>query len=168
MSIKSLLVSGTMSTDVKKQTADQNIMGACKIMHDHKIGCVVIVELEDPDMKPVGIITERDIVRILGELEPWLNRMPLRTFMSRPVITIEPTASLKKAMDKMNSHNIRRLIVVDNDAKMIGIITEKDIFREMAKNGGLLADFLSTNYSLEHKEIHERFADFISDLLPKF
>jgi signal-transduction protein with cAMP-binding, CBS, and nucleotidyltransferase domain len=68
----------------------------------------------------------------------------------------------------MNSHNIRRLIVVDNDAKMIGIITEKDIFREMAKNGGLLADFLSTNYSLEHKEIHERFADFISDLLPKF
>jgi len=46
-----------MNKDVKKITADQNIMGACKIMHDNQIGSVVIIELEDPNMKPVGIIT---------------------------------------------------------------------------------------------------------------
>jgi predicted transcriptional regulator len=99
----------------------------------------------------VGIITETDIVRVLGKLEPWLNRMPLRTYMRKAVITIEPTASLKKAMDKMYFHNIRRLIVVDSDAKMMGIITEKDIFRKLATNGGLLADYLGINYSPEDK-----------------
>jgi CBS domain-containing protein len=46
-----------MKADVKKITVDQNVMAACKIMHDHQIGSVVIVELEDPSMKPVGIIT---------------------------------------------------------------------------------------------------------------
>jgi signal-transduction protein with cAMP-binding, CBS, and nucleotidyltransferase domain len=106
-------------------------------------------------------------VRVLGKLEPWLNRMPLRTYMRKAVITIEPTASLKKAMDKMYFHNIRRLIVVDSDAKMIGIITEKAIFRKLATNGGLLADYLGINYSPEHKEIHERFADFMSDRFRK-
>ena len=167
MSMDSLLVSDTMSTDVKKVTAEQNMMAACKIMHDYKIGCVVIVELGDAGMKPVGIITERDIVRILGELEPWLNEMPLRNMMSKPVITIEPTASLKKAMDKMNTNNIRRLIVADSDNRMIGIITEKDIFRQIAKSGDLVANLLGTNYPPEHKEIYERFEDFMSDLLPK-
>jgi CBS domain-containing protein len=58
MSLDSLLVSGAMSKDVKKLTAEQNIMGACKIMGEHKIGCVVIVEVGDADMKPIGIITE--------------------------------------------------------------------------------------------------------------
>ncbi len=167
MSLDSLLVSGVMSTDVKKLTTDQNIMGTCKIMHDHKIGCVVIVELEGSHMKPVGIITERDIVRVLGELERWPNDMPLRMIMSKPVITIEPTASLKTAMDKMNSNNIRRLIVVDSDNRMIGIITEKDIFRQIAKSGDLVAHILGTDYPPEHKEIYERFGDFMSDLLPK-
>jgi CBS domain-containing protein len=156
-----------MSTNVKKQTDDQNIMGACKIMHDYKIGCVVIVELEDPDSKPVGIITERDIVRILGELKPWLFRTPLRELMSKPIITIQSKASLREAIDMMNSHDVRRLIVVDNDSKMTGIITEKDIFKEIAKNRAVIADFLGTDYPAEHREVYERFADCMLDLLPR-
>lgn len=168
MSLDSLLVSGTMSTDVKKQTDDQNIMGACKIMHDNDIGSVIIVSLEDPAMKPIGIITERDIVRILGKLEPWQNRMPLRTIMSKPVITIEPTASLAEAMDKMNSNNIRRLVVVDGENKMIGIITEKDIFKQFAKNPALMEQIFGNKLLKKHKEVYEKFADSLSDILPKF
>lgn len=167
MSLNSLLVSGTMSTDVKRQTDDQNIMGACKVMHDNEIGCVVIVSLGDPEMKPLGIITERDIVRILGKLEPWLYRMPLRTMMSKPVITIEATASLKEAMDKMDSNNIRRLVVVDNQNKMIGIMTEKDIFKEIARNLELMTQFFGDKYPKQQKEVYERFAHCMLDLLAK-
>jgi CBS domain-containing protein len=167
MSLDSLLVSGTMSTDVKKQTDDQNIMGACKIMHDNNIGSVIIVGLEDPEMNPIGIITERDIVRILGKLEPWQNRMPLRTIMSKPVITIESTASLAEAMDKMNSYNIRRLVVVNDENKMIGIITEKDIFKEFAKNPALMKQIFGNKFLKKHKDLYEKFADSLSDILPK-
>jgi CBS domain-containing protein len=149
-----------MNVDVKKITADQNITGACKIMHDNQIGSVVIVELEDPKLKPVGIITERDIVRILGELKPWLSRLPLRELMSKPVITIESKASLKDAADTMKSHNVRRLIVVDAANNMVGIISEKDIFKEMAKNRELVTEFLGDRLPPEGIKLFEKFADF--------
>jgi CBS domain-containing protein len=132
-------------------------------MHDHQIGSVVIVELEDPSMKPVGIITERDIVRILGELKPWLSRIPLRELMSKPVITIESKASLRDAADTMNSHNIRRLIVVDAANNMLGIISEKDIFREIAKNRELVAEFFGDRLPAKGKKLFEKFADFNLD-----
>ena len=44
------------------------------------------------------------------------------------MVTIEPTSSVKEAMQIMNNSNIRRLVVVDKDQKMVGIITLKDIF----------------------------------------
>ncbi len=160
MTMESFSVSSIMNADVKKITADQNIVGACKIMHDHQIGSVVIVELEDPSMKPVGIITERDIVRILGELKPWLSRMPLREFMSKPVITIESKASLRDASDTMNSHNVRRLVVVDAANNMVGIISEKDIFRKIAKNRELVAEFFGDRLPAEGKKLFEKVADF--------
>jgi CBS domain-containing protein len=167
MNIDSLLVSGTMIADVKKQTDDQNIMSVCKVMHDNDIGSVIIIGLGDPDMKPIGIITERDIVRIIGKLEPWQFRKPLRTIMSKPVITIQSTASLEDAIEKMNSENIRRLVVVNSDNKMIGIITEKDIFREFAKNPLHMKQIFGNKILKKHKDVYEKFADSLSDILPK-
>ena len=87
MSLDSTIVSGVMNTNVKTDTEEQNIMSACKIMHDNNIGCFVLVTLEDRE-KPVGIFTERDVVRVFGKLSPWLYRVPLRDLMSRPVVTI--------------------------------------------------------------------------------
>jgi len=67
----------------------------------------------------------------------------------------------------MNSNNIRRLVVVDANNKLVGIITEKDIFRQIAKNASMVTDFPGENYPLEHREVYERFTDHIFDLLPK-
>lgn len=167
MNTDSLLVSATMITDVKKQTDDQNIMGACKVMHDNDIGSVIIVGLGDSEMKPLGIITERDIVRIIGKLEPWQFRKPLRTIMSKPVITIEPAASLVEAIEKMNSKNIRRLVVVNPDNKMIGIITEKDIFKVFAKNPLIMKQIFGNKILKKCPDVYEKFADSLSDILPK-
>jgi len=57
-----------MNEGVKTETESQNIMAACKVMHDNDIGCVVVVKIQNKEKIPVGIITERDIVRILGEM----------------------------------------------------------------------------------------------------
>ncbi len=67
----------------------------------------------------------------------------------------------------MNTKKIRRLVAVYRNNKMTGILTQKDIFRQIAKSGGLIADLLGTDYPPEHKEIYDRFGDFMSDLLPK-
>ena len=69
MTIESISISSVMNPDVITGTKDQNIMNACKIMRDNNIGCIIIIELGNKD-KPIGIITERDVVDTLAGLDP--------------------------------------------------------------------------------------------------
>lgn len=165
MSLDSLMVSSIMTHIVKTETEDQNILAACKVMNDNNIGCVIIVKVENKKL-PVGIITERDILRILGKLTVDL-RKPLSSYMSKPIITIQSNASVREAMQMMNSKRIRRLVVIDNNNKMIGIVTEKDIFKEISKNQSLITSFTGQNYPIEYREVYARFTDYMFDLLPK-
>jgi CBS domain-containing protein len=135
-------------------------------MRDNNIGCVVVIKMQNKEKIPVGIITERDIVNILGKLAIDF-RTPLSSFMSKPIISIQPNCSIREAIQLMNSNNIRRLVVVDTNNKLVGIITEKDIFRQIARSPSMVTDFVGENYPLEHREVYERFTGYIFDLLPK-
>jgi len=93
------------------------------------------------DKRAVGIITERDVVRILGKLEPWLLSTPLSALMSKPLITIRSNGSLRDATQTMYLKNIRRLPVISDKEKtgeIVGIVTDKDIFRMLMKNQNLV------------------------------
>lgn len=166
MSLDSVMVSSVMTTDVKTESEDQNIMAVCKVMHDNSIGCVVVVKIQNKEKIPVGIITERDIISILGK-QTIDYRTPISSFMSKPIISIQPNCSIMEAMQLMNSNNMRRLVVVDTNNKMVGIITEKDIFRKIAMNPTMVTDFVGENYPLEYREAYGRFTDYMVDLLPK-
>ncbi|HEY7079255.1 MAG TPA: CBS domain-containing protein [Nitrososphaeraceae archaeon] len=140
MSLDSVLVSSIMSKDVKTEVEEQDIGAICRLMDDYDIGSVVIVKRQDKEQIPVGIITERDIVRTLSRKARDLKE-PLTTFMSKPIITIKSNSSARDAMQLMNSNRIRRIVVVDPSGRMVAILTEKDIFREMLKKSGLIEDF---------------------------
>ena len=78
--------------------------------------------------------------------------------MTKPLITIAETASINDAIKIMTNKKIRRLVVVDRKNKMTGILTQKDIFKVIEKNPGLLAEFYGNNFSPRFKEIYERLA----------
>lgn len=105
-----------MNPRVQTDFEDQNIMSACKIMYTNNIGSVIIVS-HDRNRGPLGIITERDVVRILGKLDPNLLQTPLSTLMSKPIITIKESASINDATKVMNNKKIRRLAVIDKNNK---------------------------------------------------
>lgn len=140
MSLDSVLVSAIMSKDVKTEVEEKDIGAICRLMDVNDIGSVVIVKRQDKEQIPVGMITERDIVRTFGRKAGDLKE-PLTSFMSKPIITIQSNSSAGEAMQLMNSNHIRRIVVVDPSAKIVGILTEKDIFREMLKKSGLIDDF---------------------------
>jgi len=140
MSLDSVLVSVIMSKGVKTEVEEQDIGAILRLMDDNDIGSVVIVKRQDKEQIPVGIITERDIVRTLGRKAGDLKE-PLTTFMSKPIITIQSNSSAREAMQLMDSNHIRRIVVVDPSGRMVGILTEKDIFREVLKKSGLVDDF---------------------------
>jgi CBS domain-containing protein len=94
-----------------------------------RIGAVVIAEGE----RPVGILTESDVVRLLvdrgiGIVE--LLSVPVENVMSKPVVTCSPDEDLVNALALMLERRVRRLPVVEND-RLVGILTERDLMGAM-------------------------------------
>jgi CBS-domain-containing membrane protein len=86
-------------------------------------------------------------VRLLGTLNPTLLQTPIRDIMSKPLISISIDSSIIDAIQTMHQKNIRRLLVVKRE-KMVGIITDKDIFRAIMK---VSMEAGSCNLRLVHK-----------------
>ena len=156
MHSEKISVSDLMNTKVQTDFEDQNIMSACNIMSANNIGSVIIVTY-DKNRGPLDIITERDVVRILGKLDPNLLQTPLKSLMSKPLITIKQSASINNATKIMNDKKIRRLVVIDKNNKMIGILTQRDIFKAIDKDPDLFSEFYGNAFSSKFKEIYERY-----------
>lgn len=164
MSIESVTVSSIMTRNVKTVKENQTIKTVAKTMSDNNIGCVVVVKNDDKS-GPIGIITERDIVRVVGFEQPLTLQIPAGDVMSKPIISIDARSSLRDAIQQMELKNIRRLPVVDAGKKMIGIITDKDIFRAIMKSQSLVASFCESML-VEYKPVYERLSEFILGEVP--
>jgi CBS domain-containing protein len=177
MVIESIPVSSFMTRNVITETEDQNIQAVCKIMNENSIGSVVILKRSDSNnpnrsnnnKEIVGIITERDIVRIIALLQPSSLTVPIREFMSKPVITLSPNNSIKDAIQTMQLKNIRTLPVVENQ-DLQGIITEKDIFKAIINNRALIPDLFSSSSQppMDQRMLFDQFSEYwFSDVLQK-
>ena len=120
-------------------------------MCNRKVGSVVILgdtKRSEPSRNKkngvvVGIVTERDYVHLIGFSDMFLVDIPISEIMSKPLITIRKFASITDAISVMQAKNIRRLPVVDNAGKMIGIITDKDILKAIMTNQSLATSLLT-------------------------
>lgn len=93
-----------------------------KMMAEKKIGSIIIVE----DIKPIGIVTERDIVFGVVAKDKRPSDIKAKDIMSAPLKYVSSDMTLKQASRIMAKYNIRRLPVIEN-GKLVGIITNKDI-----------------------------------------
>lgn len=156
MSIESMPVSSVMNRNVRTAKEGQTIRAVAAMMTEHDIGSVVIV---DEDKMPVGMVTERDIVRLVGSPQTSFAA-PVRDVMKKPVIATDIMTSLRDAMQTMQAKNIRRLPVVEK-GRMVGIVTEKDIFRAIIKNQALLTGIITDSVLVEYKPVYERLSEFM-------
>jgi CBS domain-containing protein len=112
-----------MSAPVVTLKTTSVVLEAVSKMDNYNISGVVVVDSSD---KPVGFVTERDILTrvVAKKLDP--SRMTLADVMSSPMHTIDCTKSVMKALDSMRLRKIKRLGVL-RDGVLVGIITERDI-----------------------------------------
>ncbi len=107
-----------------------SIQDTARIMNDKKVSSLVIL---DEDNNPVGLVTERDLVRKVCINDLPTNRVTNKEIMSSPLITIDSESSATTATDLMLKNNVRHLLVIDNESKdnnqPIGIITPLDLVR---------------------------------------
>jgi CBS domain-containing protein len=163
-SLESVSVSSIMVTDVKTAAENQSVQAVCKILYENKIGSIVIIKNSASENKqskvPVGIITERDIVRLVSLPDMLSVDQPAYLLMRAPLITIDPNSSVMDAMETMQQKDIRRLPVVDNKGKLLGIVTDKDILTVILKNQTLVSSGISDQILVDQQSIHGRFTDY--------
>jgi CBS domain-containing protein len=116
-------VEDVMSTPVITIKETDSVLTAAKLMKKHRIGCVVVV---DKAGKPHGLITERDVVRRVTALDLLPSKVQAGKSMTKPAVTVSPSANVTEAAKKMREVKIRRLIVVEAD-RLKGIVTSNDI-----------------------------------------
>ncbi|MGZ5548644.1 MAG: CBS domain-containing protein [Nitrososphaeraceae archaeon] len=125
-----------MTPNVITVNEKQTLREGSKFMYQHNLGGLIVLmdissnESADVD-KPIGIITERDIARLVSFSSNLSTDIPISEVMSKPLITINQNSSIKEATDLMQQNNITRLQILDNKGKLVGIITAKDILRSL-------------------------------------
>ena len=110
-----------------------SIQEVAKKMKDRDVSSLVVV---DPNGKPVGIVTERDIITKVCINDIPTNTVISKEIMSTPLITIKGRSSTSTAAEIMIKNDVRHLLVIDDRNKPIGIITPLDLTR----NQGSIAD----------------------------
>jgi CBS domain-containing protein len=137
MDVYATPVSKYMVKKVITASVSQTIQSACKTMYENNVGCLVIAKRTMSGLVPVGIITERDIVRIIGSTDLFIGQATIREFMSSPLVTVSSKTTMSSAIDIMNAKKIRRLPITrkNKDAadKLVGIISDRDIMKAIGK-----------------------------------
>jgi CBS domain-containing protein len=127
-------------------------------MIDNNIGSVVVID-NNNSKNPVGIITERDIVRIVSTFSLSDLEVPIRKLMSYPLITLSQSASVLDAMKLMYERKIRRIIILESKT-LVGIVTEHNIFKLLMSNRELITTVVSGDFPIPQKDLYEDFSHF--------
>ena len=122
MIVKDVMSSPVLTTD--EEVPSNKI---ANVMNENKLGCVIVT---NKDGKPLGIITERDlVVRVLAKnLQP--AKVKAIDIMTSPLVTIDPEATISDAAKRMSRLDVRRLGVLYR-GDLIGLISSKDILGVM-------------------------------------
>lgn len=117
-----------MTPSIISVEGSSTVSEAAKVMVEREVGSVIVTE----GNRPVGILTERDILKrvVVRGLDPLKTKV--REVMSSPLVTVSTDAYIVDAGRMMAEKNIRRLLVVEGD-RPVGIITQKDVFRALNK-----------------------------------
>ncbi len=141
-------ISDVMMTDVLTASKSDTILEMSQRLQAHRIGAIVIV---DHNHYPVGIVSERDIIRSIGVYKEHALNKQAQDIMSSPVLTLEPDQDIETAATLMSLNMIRRIPITKDD-KLIGIISYRDITNALRKSYFMLEQ---KTEKLEDKANHD-------------
>ena len=127
-----------MTKDPRTLESGASVVDAARVMRDEDAGIVPVVEGE----KLVGTVTDRDIaIRVVAEGKS-PESVTVGEIASRDLVTIDPQQDLDEALRLMARHQVRRLPVVEEDGKLVGIVAQADIARNASdeQTGDLVED----------------------------
>lgn len=136
--MKTLGIGSLMQRSVDTASPGDTAQAAAHRMQSRNVGSLIVV---DDDMRPIGIVTDRDLaLRVVATHAP--HDTPLADVMSGELVTIDLDASVATALQRMRELAVRRLPVVDTHGQLQGILSLEDVLaflsRTMAEVGWFL------------------------------
>jgi CBS domain-containing protein len=122
-------IKGIMQKNLFTVTEDDRVVDAAKIMAKKQISCIITVK----GKKPVGILTERDLIRRVIVEGKSAEKLLVKDVMSKPVVTIPPESDFVPAGELMKRKGVRRFPVVDDNGNLVGLVTQTDILEGIIK-----------------------------------
>jgi len=115
-----------MDKNVVTIDSSSSVSQAIEKMIQAKVWSLIVVRQD----LPVGVVTDRDILRRCAAMGHYPDKVKVEEIMSSPIITIEPDATAGEAMRALTNKDVRRLYVVEG-GKIIGRVTQTGLFRSM-------------------------------------
>jgi len=114
-----------MTANPRTVTADSTVAEAARLMRDEDAGIIPITEGE----RLVGVVTDRDIaIKVAAEGKD-AQATKVSEIAASNLVTIDPQQDLDEALKLMAKHQVRRLPVVEEDGKLVGILAQADVAR---------------------------------------
>lgn len=120
-------VRSVMSKPVVTTKADNSIREAAEVMGKKNVGCIIVTH----EGKPVGIVTERDMLRNVVAKGLDASKVQMKEIMSKQLITAKSNMPIIEAVRILQKKKIRRLLIMENK-KLAGIVTQRDLLRALA------------------------------------
>jgi CBS domain-containing protein len=141
MTVRSIL--NAKGHQVTSVSPDTKLSAAARLLGERKIGAVLVMN----QSRLEGILSERDIVRVLGEHGAGALDQPVSEVMTRKVVTCKESDTVAELMEMMTSGKFRHLPVVDN-GKVVGLISIGDVVKrrvqEYESEQAALRDYIKT------------------------
>ena len=146
-----MLLKDLCTPDVVSCTPDSSALHAARLMRQHHVGDVVVVEDTETGQSPTGVVTDRDIVvEVLGrELDP--AKVTLREVMRKPAVIASTSEDVAQAVERMKAHGVRRIPVVDAGSRLAGIVCLDDLLKQLAVEAASLAEIIAREQDREHR-----------------
>jgi CBS domain-containing protein len=137
--------------DVVCCTRELTITAASRLMRERHAGDLVVVEELDEERAPVGIITDRDIVVEVLARNQDPGKVTVGEVMSKQIVIASESEDSAQALQRMAAHGVRRIPVVDDQQRVIGIVTLDDLLREHTEQAGRLLEVVTKQQTREKR-----------------
>lgn len=137
-------IGGICSRDVVFTMGDTTVSAAAKLMREHHVGSIVVVEeMNGGKRRPLGIVTDRDIV--VEVVAPGLDAETITVgdIMTTELVTASESEGLLETMEIMRYKGVRRIPVVDSAGQLIGIASIDDLLEVLAEEMNELAKIVT-------------------------
>lgn len=137
--------------DVACCRKETTIAEAARLMRQHHTGDLVVTDESDGTQEPVGVVTDRDIVMEVIAKGHDPDRTRVSEVMGSPVVVASGSENVATAIDRMRTHGVRRLPIVDDRGAVLGILTLDDLYRVLAEHTAALATIVTKGQTRENR-----------------